>query len=245
MRTLLIDIGNTNIKWSWLQSGELSPLERVGYRADGVTAQAYRCWSHEERPGQVLVVNVAGRQVESELQQWIGSEWGIEMEAVTALPQQLGVRNGYACPEQLGADRWLALIAAHVHKSGGEPVCIVDCGTAITIDVLAEDGRHQGGLILPGLTMMRQVMLDRTQIPHIDQSDHIDLLAGDTAGAIAAGSLHAAAALVERVARQTSPPPKILLTGGDAGRLRAVMKLKAEIDPELVMRGLALVAQSR
>ena len=244
MRTLLIDIGNTNLKWSWLQSGERSPLEQAGYQADGVAAQASHYWSHAERPGQVVVANVAGQQVEDELQRWVDSEWGITIELVTASAQQFGVRNGYTCPEQLGVDRWLALLAAHVDKGRSGSVCIVDCGTAITIDMLAEDGQHQGGLILPGLSMMRQVMLDRTQIPRIDLSDHIDLLAEDTASAIAAGSLHAAAALVERVAQQMSPPPKILLTGGDAARLYTAMKLKAEIDPELVMRGLALVAQS-
>ncbi|MCF6356096.1 MAG: type III pantothenate kinase [Candidatus Polarisedimenticolaceae bacterium] len=244
MRTLLIDIGNTNLKWSWLQSGERSPLEQAGYQADGVATQALHYWSHAEKPEQVVVANVAGQQVEDELQQWIDSEWGIAIELVTASAQQLGVRNGYTRPEQLGVDRWLALLAAHADKSRRAPVCIVDCGTAITIDVLAEDGQHQGGLILPGLTMMRQVMLDRTQIPRIDLSDHIDLLAKDTASAIAAGGRHAAAALVERVAQQMSPPPKILLTGGDAARLYTAMKLKAEIDPELVMRGLALVAQS-
>ncbi len=244
MRTLLIDIGNTNLKWSWLQNGERSPLEQASYQADGVAAQASRHWPHAEKPGQVVVANVAGQQVEDELQQWVDSEWGIAIELVTASAQQLGVRNGYTCPEQLGVDRWLALLAAHADKNSCGPICIVDCGTAITIDVLAEDGQHQGGLILPGLTMMRQVMLDRTQIPHIDLSDHIGLLAEDTVSAIAAGSLHAAAALVERVAQQMTPSPKILLTGGDAARLYTAMKLKAEIAPELVMRGLALVARS-
>ncbi len=243
MRTLLIDIGNTNLKWSWLQNGEMSPLERVGYKTDGVTAQANHCWSHTEKPEKIVVANVAGQQVEDELRHWFSSEWSIEIEIVTAVPQQLGVKNGYACPEQLGIDRWLALIAAHQQGSGS--ICVVDCGTAMTIDVLAADGQHQGGLILPGLTMMRQILLNQTQIPHVAVSENSDLLAGDTATAIAAGSLHAAAALVERVAQQMSSSPKILLTGSDAPRLNAAMNLKAKIDPQLVMRGLALVANSR
>jgi len=242
MRTLLIDIGNTNLKWAWLQDGKMSLLERVGYHTDGVTAQAYRCWSHAEKPEQVVVANVAGQRVEDELQQWVTSEWNIGIEVVAASAQQLGIKNAYACPEQLGVDRWLALIAAH--ENSAVPVCVVDCGTAITIDALTADGQHQGGLILPGLDMMRQVMLDRTQISRIGTSECTELLAGDTAGGIAAGSLHAAAALVERVAQQMSASPRIILTGSDAPRLKAVMKLEVEIDPELVMRGLALIAQS-
>ena len=241
MRTLLIDVGNTNLKWAWLEGDEISPLERISYQTDGVTAAAYRCWSHVERPEKVVAANVAGQQVEDELQQWITNEWNIEMEVVVAAAQQLGVRNAYACPEQLGVDRWLALIAAY--KNNSCSVCVVDCGTAITIDVLKADGQHQGGLILPGLAMMRQVMLDCTQIPRIGVSENTDLLAGDTAGAIAAGSLHAAAALVERVAQQMHLPTKIILTGSDAPRLKAVMKLEVEIDPELVMCGLAQIAR--
>ncbi len=242
MRMLLIDIGNTNLKWVWLQDGEMSLLERVNYHADGIAAQAYHCWSHAEKPEKIVLANVAGQQVEDELQQWISSEWNIETEAVTVPAQQLGVTNAYACPEQLGVDRWLALIAAHTNSTS--PVCVVDCGTAITIDVLTADGRHQGGLILPGLAMMRQVMLDSTQIPRIGISESNEPLAGNTADAIASGGLHAAAALVERVAEQMKRPRKIILTGSDALRLKTVMKLKVEVDPELVMRGLALVAQS-
>ena len=243
MRILLIDIGNTNLKWAWLEDGKMSLLERVNYHADGVAAQAYQCWSHAEKPNRVVVANVAGQQIIAELQQWITNEWHVEMEQVTAAAQQLEVKNGYACSEQLGVDRWLGLIAAYQNKIGA--VCVVDCGTAITIDVLTKDGQHQGGLILPGLAMMRQVMLERTQIPRISASESTELLASDTAGAIAAGSLHAAAALVERVAQQLGSPPKIILTGSDALRLKAVMTIDVEIDPELVMRGLALVAQSR
>ncbi len=242
MRMLLIDIGNTNLKWVWLQDGEMSSLECVNYRVDGLVAQAYHCWSHAEKPEKIMLANVAGQQVEDELQQWISSEWNVEAEVVTARAQQLGVTNAYACPEQLGVDRWLALIAAH--KNSVSSVCVVDCGTAITIDALTADGQHQGGLILPGLAMVRQVMLDCTQIPRIGASENSALLAGDTAGAIAAGSLHAAAALVERVAQQMKLPQKIILTGSDAPRLKTVMKLEAEIDSKLVMCGLALVAQS-
>ena len=242
---LLVDIGNSNLKWTWLENGQMSRLESRGYQADGVAAQAYHAWSHVSKPVRVIVANVAGKQVADQLQQWVVTEWGIEPEFVVATSEELGVKNAYREPGLLGVDRWLALIAAREQTQSS--ACVMDCGTAITIDVLSSEGQHQGGLILPGLSMMRQAMLDRTQIPRIGESDSIDLLAQDTAGAIAAGSLHAAAALVERVmldlAASEGSRPRLILTGKDASRLNEVLKIDAMLEPELVMHGLALVAQ--
>ncbi|VAX06806.1 Pantothenate kinase type III, CoaX-like [hydrothermal vent metagenome] len=243
-RSLLVDIGNSNLKWAWLQQGQLSPFESCAYGVNGVAALAYRSWSHAAKPCRVIVANVAGQQIADELQHWVLSEWGIESEFIVAPAQGLGVTNAYGQPEQLGVDRWLALIAAR--KLTKDHVCVVDCGTAITIDVLAPDGQHLGGLILPGLTMMRQTILDQTQIPFFEASASTGLLAQDTAAAIAAGSLHAAAALVERVMLHMTEPegitPKLMLTGKDAVRIKEVLTSDAAIEPELVMQGLALVA---
>jgi len=243
-RMLLVDIGNSNLKWAWLQNGQISPLESNAYRANGGAAQTCHSWSHAARPYRVIVANVAGQKIADELQQWVITEWGITLEFITATAQEMGVINAYSEPEQLGVDRWLALIAARNQTK--DPVCVVDCGTAITIDVLAADGQHQGGLILPGLSMMHQAILDQTQISCIEVSDATNLLAQDTAAGIAAGSLHAAAALIERVVSRMDTPkgitPKLILTGKDGMRLQKVLNLDATITPELVMHGLMLVA---
>ena len=245
--TLLVDIGNTHLKWAWLEGGRISAVESGAHRPDGVVALAGYSWAHAQRPGRVVVANVAGQGLANELEQWTTAAWGIAPEFVTAAAEELGVRNAYRQPGRLGVDRWLALIGARDRTR--EAVCVVDCGTAITIDMLAADGRHLGGLILPGLAMMRDALIDRTQISQAGMPESTGLLAQDTAGAIAAGGLHAAAALVERVvttaAEQGGATPRLILTGGDARRLKAVLNPEAVIDPELVMRGLALVAQSR
>ena len=244
---LLVDIGNTNLKWTWLQGNQISAVESGAYRPEGVAVLADYSWSHVERPDRVVVANVAGQQVADELEHWIRTTWGMEPEYIRSTAQELGIQNAYRNPEQLGVDRWLALIAAR--KKTLEAVCVVDCGTAITIDLLSAEGRHQGGLILPGLAMMYEALLDRTQITHVEMPESTSLLAQDTESAIAAGSLHAVAALVERVMMKadegTGSIPCLMLTGNDAPRLKGVLNHDAIIEPELVMHGLALVAQSR
>src|SRR5690606_2659551 len=84
--------------------------------------------------------------------------WSVPIEAVSARPEGFGVINAYAAPERLGADRWLALIAARRIEPGA--VCVVDCGTAITIDVMHADGVHLGGLIMPGLGFTRRMLVE-------------------------------------------------------------------------------------
>ena len=63
--------------------------------------------------------------------------------------------------ESLGVDRWLALLAAHRHAPT-EPLMVLDCGSAITLDLLVVGGRHLGGYIVPGLALMRSSLLSET-----------------------------------------------------------------------------------
>jgi len=154
------------------------------------------------------------------------------------------VVNAYSHPDRLGVDRWLTLIA--VHRQIDAPACIVDCGTAVTLDGLDATGRHLGGLILPGLEMMRDALLRNTQIDAPASVDWAGVLARDTAGAVAAGGLFACAGLVELVARRIAQDcgrvPQIVLTGGDGAKLQAVLETGARYEPDLVLQGLAQLA---
>jgi type III pantothenate kinase len=245
LSTLLVDIGNTNLKWAWLNAAGLSDIKFVSYRQEGVAAAVRQVWGEMEHPHRVLVANVAGEQQGHALAEWMLDQWGMVPEMVVSQAMLLGVENGYAEPQRLGVDRWLALIAMRQREPG--PVCVVDCGTAITLDAMDAQGHHQGGLILPGLAMMREALLMRTQIPQLPSSHFHGLLACNTQDAISAAGVHAAAALVERVVagmRQSEGlQPRVILTGSDAPRLTGLLKLDFEIDQELVMRGLACVAR--
>ncbi|WP_428635252.1 type III pantothenate kinase [Sedimenticola sp.] len=243
---LLIDIGNTNLKWSIYQAGRLSPVRSATHR--GVTAEqlADVCWDGMSSPDQIYLANVAGAELGSALAGWMQEQWGRAPHWVQSVAAAHGVTNGYRDPGQLGVDRWLTLLAVHRQESWA--VCIVDCGTAITLDVMDGSGRHLGGLILPGLDLMRESLLRQTQIPRVTDVPVDTLFARDTATAVAAAAINSAAALIERALSQAEMicgmRPKLILTGSDAQRISAQLAVPYQIDHELVMKGLVVLAES-
>lgn len=244
---LLLDIGNTNLKWAWLKDGQLSPLRSAAHRGVEAAQLAQAAWENV-KPSAVYVSNVAGQRLETELESWMESHWGIIPKFLRSPARALGVENAYEEPTQLGIDRWMTMVAARRQFNG--PVCIVDCGTAITVDVLDGLGSHLGGVILPGFELMRESLLDRTWIPRVSQFVESDNLLGkSTAEGVAAASFHSAAALVERIVRrigqQLGVEPDLILTGSDAVALYRYLDLDIDIylEPELVMKGLCLTAQ--
>jgi type III pantothenate kinase len=167
---LMIDMGNSSIKWAILEQDRLSPLQRFAY--DNLENQLTLAWLRLDKPLGIWVSNVAGPKKADILSQWVKSHWGLIPTFVKTSRHQCGVTNGYEHAEQLGVDRWLALIGAYQLYSAPTPIgrlksflnenieksrlCVVDCGTAVTLDVLSADGQHQGGLIMPGVTTMCQ-----------------------------------------------------------------------------------------
>src|SRR4029453_14673479 len=159
-----------------------------------------------------------------------------------------GIRNAYPQPAKLGVDRWLAMIGAHALERG--PVCIVSVGTAMTIDGVAADGRHLGGVIVPGPDLMITSLLKNTSdiAQRAQQGATSDgLFADNTLGAIQQGADHALAALVERavgVMRRTlNEAPKLLVTGGASDPVEKALGLPYRAGPALVLQGLAVLAR--
>ncbi len=176
---------------------------------------------------------------------WVERSWQVRPHFIRAGRQAAGVTNAYAQPALLGADRWAAMIAAW--QATGDVVCVVDCGTAITLDLVDAGGVHRGGLILAGVTMMQQALCAHTAdlpLPH-DEPAPVSL-ATTTSGAISRGSLYAAAAAIERIATDmaasTGLQPAVVITGGDAQRLVPLLGLVARYDADMVLKGIAILA---
>jgi type III pantothenate kinase len=153
------------------------------------------------------------------------------------------VCNAYQQPEQLGVDRWLALVAVRRHYQ--IPACIVDCGTAITVDLMDVNGKHQGGLISPGLTLMRKALTEGTEALQFLETDYVFGPANFTGAAIYSGTLSAAAGLIEHVLTRQPGTVQLILTGGDAKLIARQLMGKPVIDTNLVLRGLAMVVESK
>ncbi|MBK1716560.1 type III pantothenate kinase [Thiocystis violacea] len=241
---LLIDIGNTNLRWTRHEVGRDWEIQ-IARHSGGVPLDLLAAWEGLQPPARLLVSNVGGAAVAESLARVSRAFWGLEPEFVATRPLAAGVRIAYEDPARFGVDRWLALIAAHAERR--EASLILDAGSAATFDLLLADGRHLGGLILPGIEMMRASLLMGTHIPRIESEPVGAPWATDTAAAVAAGSVQAlvalAARLYDRLAEESGGAPRLILTGGDAQRLRAHLDRPFDEIPDLVLRGLALVGE--
>ncbi len=240
---LLLDIGNTNLKWAWHRDGILGGVNSITHKERDIKELAADEWSGITKPSQVYISNVAGAILEDDLSDWVKQYWGFEPRVIRSSVQACGVINSYPEPELLGVDRWLSMIALHAQSP--RPACVVDCGTAVTIDVIGLGGRHLGGLILPGFRLMWQALAEYTSISFKGIAKSGGLLATDTESAIASGGVSAAAALVEKVVSEMAgtigTTLELVLTGGDAQLLKQALNTPSRIETDLVMQGLVAI----
>lgn len=232
---LLIDWGNSRIKWARASGGRLSGASQAASLAELGAA-----WRALQPPDEVLVSSVVGSADNAALTSLCRELWGLAPYFARTQADAHGVRIAYAEPEKLGVDRWLAMIAARRISSG--PSLVVDCGTAVTLDALDADGVHQGGLIAPGLHMMWDALFSQTHIPPEPPSGFSGELGKDTPECASAGALSAVCGLIERtharLADRWGAQFRLILTGGDAARLTQQLSCPLDIRPLLVLDGL-------
>lgn len=235
---LELDAGNTRIKWRQLdeKSGETlaaGVVTDVQALTDGELATC--------RPVMVRMCSVRGAVAADSIGQWVAALWGLPLQLATVSRHCAGVTNQYADMSRMGADRWLAMIAAYNRKPGASVV--VDAGTALTVDMIAASGLHLGGYILPGRRLMMEGLEANTLI-RLRRRDTGTIEPGnDTDAAVLNGILASEVALLERVMRTMAAagtPLTLFLAGGDAELLASQLgDLAPEIVPTLVLDGLA------
>jgi type III pantothenate kinase len=259
--TLLLDIGNSRIKWARLQ-GSYRRGQRFAARGavdlerfDARGAALEQLVQSMTPRARIVACNVAGAAVERRLRALARRAGARAPQFVRSAAAAAGVRNAYAEPWRLGADRWAALIGARFEHPG-RALCLVAAGTALTIDLLDERGRHRGGSIIPGPELMIKALLERTagirrragrSAPQLlaRAGASPGLFARDTRGAVTAGAVNAAAALIGesmRAARELlGRNPRLILSGGAAGKVGSRLRVPYSLEDELVLRGLAVL----
>jgi len=229
---LLLDVGNSAIKWRLASASGL--LSEGGRAEDMATLRAMldgRNWQ------QVAIANVAAEHRDVNLAEMVAAGRPAEVRYATSDSEQLGLRNRYSAPQTLGVDRWLAMLAAWHHLGG--PLCVVDAGTAITVDLIAQDGMHEGGFILPGAELMHRSLGRGTGKIRVDSLTAPDLTPGeDTAGCVNAGVWMAVKGLLD-AALAAYPQHRFVVTGGGAAGLLTLTP-GIEHQPDLVVEGLRL-----
>lgn len=239
---LLLDLGNSRLKWAlaaagspaWIASGS------VDWSADPL-ARLREAWASSPPVAAVLAASVVDDAREAQVGVAVQERFGMAPHWVRTPASACGVRNAYADPGRLGVDRFLAMVAAHA--AGQAPCVLASAGTALTLDALGADGEHLGGLIAPGAQLMQDALLGATARVRPERPGAIVDAARNTADALASGCWHALAALVDRFAVRMREPlggtPTVLVGGGDAAQLLALLTVPAQLSGDGVLRGLA------
>ncbi|WP_211455129.1 type III pantothenate kinase [Collimonas antrihumi] len=255
MAMLLIDVGNTRIKWAlaalpevgvggvpgeWLESGSATHSELVTLSARWRKLTVTR----------ILVSNVAGERTQERLQTLLETVFGSAMPTCwfASLPQLAGLRNAYRDPAQLGCDRFAAALGAQ-RLFPQQALIVATCGTATTIDAVSADGVFTGGMILPGLGLMATSLARSTaQLPHVTDHVHVNtVFADNTDDAIISGCINAQVGAIERafaLQSQQSPGTRIrcIVAGGSAALIAPYLSIAHETVDNLVLIGLQTAA---
>ncbi len=242
---LLIDIGNSHFKWSFTGVEDM-PREVHYQPVDALTAGFLdTVWQDDGPPERVLIANVRGDMPAAVITNWCQSTWNIRPLFVQVTREFDGLVCGYEDISQLGVDRWLALIAAWMRKR--QACCVVDCGTAVTIDAIDNSGRHLGGLILPGVGMMQDMLCSHTHgIDAQGKTGVHKLFATGTRDAVASGTILAVSCSINHarsgLQALTGELPPGLLTGGGSAGIRPYLEGDYEYVETLVLEGLQHMA---
>lgn len=238
---LLLDLGNTRLKWWALQEGQRLAEGAIAW-SDPVVEGLAVAWAGLPPAEAVFGASVVDREREALVEKQLRQRGSAAVTWVRSPAEACGVRSAYAEPSRLGVDRFLAMVAAHAE--GRSPCVLVGAGTALTLDALRGDGRHLGGLIAPGPLLMQQSLLGATVRVRPERPGEVTAMADNTADAVASGCWGACAALVERFVAQVGPAlgvePRLLFGGGDAPLLRELVARPGELFADGVLRGLAV-----
>jgi len=268
--TLLIDAGNSAIKWAVLKTRSESNfikessslisenkfdsdptfnMQSQQYPENTTVAFFTDQWTSLNKPLRVVVSCVASESVWLALQEACKELWDIEVNKVISLKEGFGLINAYEKAADLGSDRWCAMIGGHQLNRGA--FIVVSVGSALTIDMVNDIGQHLGGLITPGLSMMRQSLAAHTAQVKVQTSKDSTpslLLANSTKACVEAGIHLSVVKLIEAVYEQESKQVKNLqcfLAGGNAALIADLLSFKCVMIPDLVLRGLAVIATAQ
>jgi type III pantothenate kinase len=230
---LAIDCGNTRAKWG-MRDANAAGWHALGAMPLADIARLGEDWSSLPAPARIMIANVAGEPARAALCAVL-ARFGVEPVWIRSRAAQCGVSNGYADPAQLGVDRWAALVGARQLQRGA--CLVVNAGTATTADMLTAAGEFRGGIILPGVDLMKRALAANTA--------GLALAAGHfadepqcTADAIESGCLHAQAGAIERMFARLEPGAVCLLSGGNAGRILPMLNIPVRTVDNLTLEGL-------
>jgi len=251
---LILDIGNTRLKWVVGGTSGGSSQLQIPIVHDNDYRTAFEKIQKE--------INIIGRQhrvnfiaigsVSSEslrISKVCQEIWGVEPTYIASKFTACGVRNSYAEPNKLGVDRWAAMVEAY--NNAQSAVCVFDLGSAFTIDAVNTEGYHLGGYILPGLEMSRQSIVGGTAQVNLDNKwmgSSKPLWGRSTNAAVNNGIIYTAVTLIQNTIKslrlELKAPVESFITGGDSIKVLPFVNDLVRYDEYLVLKGIRRLADS-
>ena len=236
---LLLDFGNSRLKWATASNSRLKPGGALEHRGDPARAIGKL---RRFDVSAVWVSVVLGPTAEIEITAVIKSRFGVTPRFARSQRERAGLRIAYADPARLGVDRWLSMLALWTRRR--KAFCVVNAGTALTFDAVDPRGRHRGGLIAPGLVTAQAAVLNSTRFSvRSRKPEYGQALGRDTESCVQQGALYACAGLIERAAGRS--PGARIITGGDAVTLLPHLGKGWSIRPDLVLEGLLALSRQK
>ena len=251
MSLLCLDIGNTHAHLGVVagarahSTGEI-PTSLLDDSGRGLGPALERIVAEHGEPEGLAFCSVVP-EATARLRAWLAAEKIAAPLFHLTHAKKIGVPVTYPNPAEIGQDRLAN--AAGARFLGLPSAVVIDLGTAVTFDIITVAGGYEGGIIAPGLAVMRHYLHDRTaQLPELDDSLVIGSAIGkSTVEAMRIGTVVGFAGMIQalldtvlaELAARGEPPPAVLATGGCAGLLPGRLRPPCRVVPELTLLGLA------
>lgn len=232
---LHIDLGNSRAKWRLIRQDAT--------QAQGIAeASDWEGLPNTPLIDRVALAAVAQQEVVDGLIAVLESRYVAPITQLHTPAEQLGLKNSYAQPHRMGIDRWLAMLAAWCPRQ--TDVVVVDAGSALTLDVVAASGQHQGGVIIPGAALSEKALLSSTgKVRFDDPVEHALALGQSTAECVRFGIAHAQIGAIESIRdRHNLQQAQWVFTGGAGRWMRDQLGEFGDYEPDLVLMGLQIAA---
>lgn len=226
-RYLLLDGGNSQLKWAWVENGSIIHIGRAPYRDLGQLGAEWREFS--DGLDKIIGCAVCGETKKS----LVAAQLPRPIEWLTSMQQGLGIRNHYRNVAEHGSDRWFNALGARRFSS--HACVVVSCGTAVTIDALTDDNHYLGGTIMPGFHLMKEAMAQKTA--NLNRPlGRVYPFPTTTANALASGMLDAVCGSIllmhARLREKVGADKKVdlVLTGGGAAKVAQALPTSFNLD---------------
>lgn len=235
---LQLDVGNSAVKWRTCRGQDILERGILPSTASVVLPQL------AEAPAEVWIASVAGEEGNSALSAEVSGRWQLEPWFAESSAADCGVTNSYREPSRMGVDRWLAMIAAWARV--GKALCVVDAGSALTIDLLDSQGCHRGGYILPGMAMMERSLLGETARVRYGDAPRDNISPGrSTEEAVLNGLQLAQAGSVALALDRFGGDCELVFSGGNGYMAMQLLDRGGSYVEDLVLDGLARLGSER